>query len=346
MQRTRNVSKSRSLLNKAERWSRRNFLKLSLAQLAVLGGGAIAYKYRDQISAKVQSKLGGMAGHEHRGTTPTMAGNISPTAALREFDYGTVTQENGRTVREFKVEAQSVKIPLGNGLVLDSWTFNGRIPGPTFRATEGDRVRVIFTNKTNNEHSMHFHGLHRAEADGVEKIYAGKTTVYEFDAEPFGVQLYHCHVGNVARHISRGLYGMFIIDPPGGRPPADEVVLIMAGYDLQRQNQNQIYAFNGIPDYYMKHPIVVKQNRLVRMYVLNMIEYDASVAFHLHANMFDVYRTGRTLEPSEETDVITMGTAERHMLECIFPYTGEYMFHPHQDVIAQKGCMGAFQVIS
>jgi FtsP/CotA-like multicopper oxidase with cupredoxin domain len=41
-----------------------------------------------------------------------------------------------------------------------------------------------------------------------------------------------------------------------------------------------------------------------------------------------------------------MGTAERHILEFSFRYPGEFMFHPHQDAIAQKGCMGAFKVVS
>ncbi len=182
--------------------------------------------------------------------------------------------------------------------------------------------------------------------DGIKKVQKGETTTYEFDADPFGLHLYHCHIGNVAHHINKGLYGMFIIDPPGGRPPADEMVLIMAGYDVNRDNRHELYAFNAIPDYYMEHPIIIQQNQLIRLYVLNMIEYDPSVAFHLHANMFQVYRTGRTVKPSEDTDVITMGTAERHILEFSFRYPGEYMFHPHQDAIAQSGCMGAFKVVS
>jgi len=61
------------------------------------------------------------------------------------------------------------------------------------------------------------------------------------------------------------------------------------------------------------HPIPIYQNQLVRLYLLNMIEFDPAASFHIHANMFRVYRTGRTLTPSEETDVITMGTAERHI---------------------------------
>ncbi|NJR59356.1 MAG: multicopper oxidase domain-containing protein [Cyanobacteria bacterium CRU_2_1] len=77
----------------------------------------------------------------------------------------------------------------------------------------------------------------------------------------------------------------------------------------------------------------------------NMIELDPAVTFHLHANFFRVYPTGRTLTPTQETDVITMGTTERHILEFAYRFPGQYMFHPHQDAIAEAGCMGFFDVI-
>ncbi len=139
---------------------------------------------------------------------------------------------------------------------------------------------------------------------------------------------------------------MFIVDPPQKRPPADEMVLIMGGYDINEDHKNELYAFNGLPNYYMNNPIRIYQNQLVRLYLLNMIEFDAAATFHIHANFFRVYRTGMTLTPSEESDVITMGTAERHILEFAYPFTGRYMFHPHQDAIAESGCMGHFEVIA
>ncbi|WP_404784217.1 multicopper oxidase domain-containing protein [Altericista sp. CCNU0014] len=270
----------------------------------------------------------------------------TPLAMLRDFDRGTVRRENGRTIREFRVEAQTSSIKLDAAHSFITWNLNGRVPGPTFRATEGDRIRVIFYNRAGRSHSLHFHGVHPAEMDGVKPIRNGSVAIYEFDAKPFGVHLYHCHVAPVTRHVGKGLYGMFIIDPPQPRPPADEMILIMAGYDVNDDKKNELYAFNGLPHYYMHHPIPIQQNQLVRLYVLNMIEFDAAVTFHLHANMFQVIRTGRSLQPSEETDVITMGTAERHILEFSYPYAGKYMFHPHQDAIAEAGCMGLFEVVS
>lgn len=272
-------------------------------------------------------------------------GVASPLSVLRDFDYGTVTQENGRTIREFRVEAQSTPIQLNRSTSFITWNLNGRVPGPTFRANQGDRIRVIFYNKAGHSHSLHFHGVHPAEMDGIKPVKNNSVQIYEFDAEPYGVHLYHCHIAPVTRHVGKGLYGMFIIDPPTPRSSADEMVLIMAGYDVNDDRKNELYAFNGLPNYYMDNPIAIQQDQLIRLYVLNLIEFDPVATFHLHANLFRVYRTGRTLEPTEETDVITMGTAERHILEFSFHHTGQFMFHPHQDYIAESGCMGAFNVI-
>jgi manganese oxidase len=322
-------------------WSRRRVLKWGMGG----GLGAIGAAYGlnsvwSQNSANIIPPM-----------MPAMSGDLAnsgfnPVKYLREFDYGTVTQENGRTVREFRVEARTSTVQLNKASSFITWNLNGQVPAPTLRAKQGDRIRVLFYNKAGHAHSLHFHGTHPAAMDGIAPVRNGKVFIYEFDAEPFGVHPYHCHIEPVTRHIGKGLYGMVIIDPPTARPPADEMVLIMGGYDLNEDRKNELYAFNGLPNYYMQHPIPIQQDRLVRLYVQNMIEFDPAVTFHLHANMFQIYPTGRTLLPTSESDVITMGTAERHILEFSFKYPGRYMFHPHQDHIAQSGCMGMFDVIA
>ena len=318
--------------------NRRTFLKVGMAGIG-LTGAAIAFKQLSQVNFKARVIIPPLP------SDAAMASGINPMAVLRDFDYGTIKQENGRQIREFRIIADNSTLQLNSAVTFNTWNFNNRVPGPTLRAKEGDRIRVLFLNQGGHSHSMHFHGFHRSEMDGVKPVRHGAATVYEFDAEPFGVHLYHCHTEPVTRHIGKGLYGMFIIDPPKSRPPADEMVLMMAGYDIDDDRHNELYAFNGLPDYYMMHPIPIYQNQLIRLYLLNMIEFDVAATFHLHANMFQVYPTGRTLKPTEETDVITMGTAERHILEFSFRYPGKYMFHPHQDYIAEAGCMGVFDVI-
>ncbi len=322
--------------------TRRQLLRAGLILGAGAGGTAIAIPWLSgkSRSAKTAVQQGKVVSKQF----PVEVSGFTPMSAVREFDYGTVTQENGRTVREFRVEAKSGELQLNDITKFITWNLNDRIPGPTFRATEGDRIRVVFHNKAGHAHSMHFHGEHPSAMDGIKPVRNGQIFIYEFDAEPYGVQLYHCHVAPVARHIGKGLYGMFIIDPREARPPADEIVLIMAGYDVNNDQKNELYAFNGIPHYFMHHPIPIQQDQLVRLYILNLIEYDPVATFHLHANLFRVNPTGRSMTTSLETDVITMGTAERHILEFSYHETGKFMFHPHQDPIAEAGCMGYFDV--
>jgi len=325
---------------KGKPWSRRQVLQMGLAGGIGIAGAGIA------LQTLMPKRTSQVRVPPIPSDTPNFGNSINPMAMLRDFDYGTVKRENGRTIREFRMVASTSTLQLNSAVTFNTWNVNGRVPGPTLRAREGDRIRVLFHNKGGHSHSLHFHGVHPSEMDGVKPIANGSATIYEFDAEPYGVHLYHCHVEPVTRHIGKGLYGMFIIDPPGGRPPADEMVLIMAGYDIDDDNRNELYAFNGLPHYYMHHPIPIYKDQLIRLYVLNMIELEAAVTFHLHANFFDVFRTGMTLTPSEKADVITMGVAERHILEFAFRYPGKYMFHPHQDALAQAGCMGQFEVIS
>jgi FtsP/CotA-like multicopper oxidase with cupredoxin domain len=317
--------------------SRRQLLKLGVASAGLTGTAALWHTLNSQSKSSVR-----VPPLEIEATNQV----AHPMQMLRNFDYGTVKQENGRNVREFQLTAGISVIQLNSAVAYNVWDLNGRIPGPTLRAKQGDRVRILFLNKGGHSHSLHFHGVHPAEMDGVRPVSNGSATIYEFDAEPYGIHLYHCHISPVTRHIAKGLYGMFIIDPPTPRPPADEIVLVMAGYDINDDSRNEYYAFNGLPHHYMDHPIPIYQNQLIRLYVLNIIEYDPAVTFHLHANFFDIYRGGMTMTPSEKADVITMGVAERHILEFSFRYPGKYMFHPHQDAIAENGCMGQFQVIA
>lgn len=323
----------------ASRWPRRKILQWGLGG----GFGAFSLAYGAQsIDRRHQVKIPSMP----EMSAELASSGFSPVKYLRNFDYGTVTQENGRTVREFRVEARTSTVQLNKASSFITWNLNGQVPAPTLRAKEGDRIRVIFYNKAGHAHSLHFHGVHPANMDGIKPVKNNKVFIYEFDAEPYGVHPYHCHIEPVTRHIGKGLYGMLIIDPPTLRPPADEMVLIMGGYDLNEDRRNELFAFNGLPNYYMHHPIPIQQNQLVRLYIQNMIEFEPVATFHLHANMFQVYPTGRTLTAAYESDVITMGTAERHILEFSFKYPGKYMFHPHQDYLAQAGCMGFFDVLA
>jgi FtsP/CotA-like multicopper oxidase with cupredoxin domain len=272
---------------------------------------------------------------------------IDPMEYLRTFNNGRVsTLANSTTIREFTLIASDNKImEISPGIFYNVWTFNGTVPGPTIRATEGDLVRINFINNGSKPHSIHFHGIHRSEMDGVfDMVGPGGRFVYEFYAQPFGVFPYHCHMQPLEEHISHGLYGVYIVDPKTPRPPADEMVMVMNGYDTDSDRENNFYTVNGIPYYYMHHPIQIEKDRLVRVYLVNMLEFDPINNFHLHANMYQLYRSGTSLTPNEYTDMVTMSQGERGILEFTYKYTGPYMFHAHKTEFGEKGWMGTFLV--
>ncbi|MBI2844917.1 MAG: multicopper oxidase domain-containing protein, partial [Chloroflexi bacterium] len=236
-------------------------------------------------------------------------------------------------------------IEVAPGVFFPAWTYNGHVPGPTLRATEGDLLRIHFTNNGAMPHTIHFHGFHSANMDGVfELVGTGQSFTYEFTADPFGLHLYHCHTMPLKRHIHRGLYGTFIIDPKQGRPPAKELVMVMNGFDTNFDGENEFYAVNTVPLYHLYNPIPLKVNQPVRIYLVNILEFDLINSLHTHANFFNFYRTGTRLEPSDFTDTVMLCQAERGIMELAYRFPGEFMFHAHQSEFAELGWMGLFKV--
>jgi len=273
---------------------------------------------------------------------------FDPEKYLREFNYGRISKlEDGRTLREFTIIAEDDKImEVSPGVFYNVWTFNGTVPGPTIRATEGDLIRIHFINNGSKEHTMHFHGIHRAEMDGVfEPVGSGGGRfTYEFEAGPVGVHPYHCHVMPLEEHIAHGLYGVYIVDPKEGRSAADEMVMVLNGLDTDFDTENNFYAANTIPFYYQHHPIQINTNELIRVYVVNMVEFDPINNLHLHGNLYYYYPTGTDTVPSTYTDMITLSQTERGIMEFEYTYPGKYLFHAHKVEFSEKGWVGIFLV--
>jgi FtsP/CotA-like multicopper oxidase with cupredoxin domain len=248
-------------------------------------------------------------------------------------------------VREYKVFAQDVEIEVAKGVFYPAWTYNGTVPGPVIRATEGDLLRVHFTNGGTHPHTIHFHGIHPANMDGVfEVVQIGDTFTYEFVAGPAAMHLYHCHATPLKKHIAKGLYGALIVDPKEPRPPARELVMVMNGFDTDGDGENNFYTVNGKAFFYAKYPIRVTKGELVRIYLANLTEFDLVNSLHVHANFFRYYPTGST-DHFEYTDTVMLCQGQRGIIEVEFPHAGYFMFHAHQSEFAELGWMGFFEVV-
>ncbi len=295
---------------------------------------------------------------------------FDPHAILTDWDVGTEsTLPDGGRLREYEITATDVEIEIAPGVFFPAWTYNGRVPGPTIRATEGDLIRIRFRNAGSHPHTMHFHGIHAARMDGVPgagQVAPGEEFTYEFHALPFGCHLYHCHSIPLKRHIHKGLYGAFIVDPDPARHPEasdvarsrllgteenaawQEMMMVANGFDTNFDDENEFYAVNTIAHAYQKRPIRVEREQPIRVYFINITEFDAVNSFHLHGNFFDYYDHGTTLTPTLRiVDTVMLCQAQRGILEISFRdhEPGLYMFHAHQSEFAELGWMSMFEVV-
>jgi FtsP/CotA-like multicopper oxidase with cupredoxin domain len=103
-------------------------------------------------------------------------------------------------------------------MVVNCWGYNGQTPGPTIEAVEGDRVRILVTNRLPEHTSIHWHGVFLPSGmDGVgglsqPQIKPGETYAYEFTLRQHGTHMYHPHADETVQ-MAMGMMGFFIIHP-------------------------------------------------------------------------------------------------------------------------------------
>jgi FtsP/CotA-like multicopper oxidase with cupredoxin domain len=363
-----------------ERLSRRDFLKAVLTSGLAITGIAAGERAAGKSHQKSRnsSPVGQMEGHAEGvfgavGRVNDEANGFNPHDMLYDWDYGQVSSlPNGQTLREYNIVAVDKEIEIAPGVHFPAWVYNGRVPGPSLRCVEGDRIRIRFVNAGSHPHTIHFHGIHSASMDGVPGVGAGmiapgENTIYEFDAYPFGCHLYHCHATPLKRHIHKGLYGAFIVDPDPEKYQGEErevaktrnpmyaenqgyneMMMVMNGFDTNFDSENEVYAVNSIAFAFMNEPIQIRRDQIQRIYLINLTEFDPINSLHTHANFFDYYDHGTTLKPTLKTvDTIMQCQAQRGILEFSFKdfEPGLYMFHAHQSEFAELGWMGFFEVM-
>ena len=246
---------------------------------------------------------------------------------------------------EYTLIAENTTLEIAPGLRVDAWTYNGTIPGPTITATEGDRVIIHFINKTPLPHTVHLHGDHPSEQDGVfELVGANKTYTYDFIAQPAGALAYHCHVPPVMQHVRMGLYGAFIVYPKTPLPPAREYVLVDGEYDTQNQLNPlpEYYLFNGYTEQYHLHPLPAMTNETVRIYLLNM-GMSPAYGMHIHGTLFKAYPSGILENPPLKVQSWELASGNTAILEAKWPWPGKFTFHFH-GIPEERGAMGYFNV--
>ncbi|HJR85643.1 MAG TPA: multicopper oxidase domain-containing protein [Nitrososphaeraceae archaeon] len=219
------------------------FFALAMSFILVLS----TLNFSLNVPAHGQSSVSQISQEEYdkiKNCTTNLSKKPTPVEYLTHFNCGHVSKdESGKTVRQFTlIVEENQKIPITyEGHIFEGWTFNGTIPGPTIRVTEGDlvRIRVINSNENTHAHSLYSQPTHYVKNNAFTMtgqpggtISPGRSFTYDFAAGPYGVYPYYCHVEPIADHINRGLYGMMIIDPKEPRPQMTEMAMLLNGYDL------------------------------------------------------------------------------------------------------------------
>lgn len=254
----------------------------------------------------------------------------------------------GKTKR-FELTVKEADWELLPGVTTRAITFNGTVPGPTIRATEGDTVEIAVTNALAEPTSVHWHGLHVPNAqDGVagvtqDAIAPGQTYTYRFVAPHAGTFMYHAHGPNSREQIDRGLYAPFIIDPAAGDPiRADrEVILALQGWMVG----NGSGGADGMPgmdamsmayDYFTINgksfpataPIEVEQGQLVRLRFINPSQ--TIHPMHLHGtDMAVIAKDGEPLVQPQRLNTLDLLPGDTYDVVFKADNPGTWLLHCH-----------------
>ncbi len=320
---------------------------MSHKKLAVLAGVGLGLALAVGFSAGRLTGSGATTGHtEHVAqTAPALPRAAAAPAAWEEMDRGheaTVKAFPAKTagqgaqplqprivggVKVFEVTAREVEWEVSPGVKRRAMAYNGQVPGPTIRVTEGDRVRIILKNELQEPTSIHWHGLILPNAmDGVPfvtqpSVRPGQRFTYEFVARPSGSHMYHSHFGS--EQVSLGLLGAFIVDPRDrSREPRVDLDVVMILNDGLHG-----YTING-KGFPATQPIVVKQGQRIRMRWMN--EGQLIHPMHLHGMpMTVIARDGYPQPQPWQADTINVAPGERWDVLVEATEVGTWALHCH-----------------
>jgi FtsP/CotA-like multicopper oxidase with cupredoxin domain len=275
---------------------------------------------------------------------PITAPNLRPATETAGGQPLLYQEENG--VKIFELTTKAVLWEIMEGVTVTAYTYNGTVPGPMIRVTEGDQVRIIVKNELPDPTTVHWHGVEVPNAmDGVpgvtqDPIQPGETFTYEFVAKPAGTFWYHSHFEG-DKQVGAGLYAPFIIDPkePEANPPVvDKVLMISESRMTDGQTfaampmagmEPNFFTING-KSFPATEEITVKKGDLVRLRLIGSGQFIHPM--HIHGFPFKIVATDG--HPVPETaqltrDTVSVAPGERYDIEFVATETGQWMLHCH-----------------
>jgi FtsP/CotA-like multicopper oxidase with cupredoxin domain len=249
-------------------------------------------------------------------------------------------------VKEFHLVAEEVSWEFAPGMVVKCWGYNGRSPGPTIEAVEGDRLRLIVENKLPEHTTIHWHGIFLpAGMDGVggltqPQIKPGESWVYEFTLRQHGTFMYHPHADEMVQ-IAVGMMGMFVVHPKrpiGPRIDRDFAIMVHEWAihpGTYRPDPNvmldfNIFTFNS-KTFPAISPLVVRTGQRMRIRYGNLSMNQHPI--HLHGYSFKITATDGGPIPAsaqwpQTTVPVPVGSTRDIQLVADVP--GDWALHCHK----------------
>lgn len=282
----------------------------------------------------------GAGGHSME---PIDAALAQPAAGDRGGQELAYTEADGFKV--FDLTPQVTAWPILEGVTVTAYTYNGTVPGPLLRVTEGDRVRVRVTNRLPEPTTVHWHGVEVPNAmDGVPgmtqaPIEPGETFTYEFVARPAGSFMYHSHFES-DKQVTVGLYAPLLIDPkePAGVADVDVPLMLSewrvvgdqtyAAMPMTGMDAN-FFTING-KAFPATETIEVKRGQRVRLRLMGIGQMVHPM--HLHGLPFRIVATdGHPVPEAAQLvkDTVSVAPGERYDIEFVASEPGKWMLHCH-----------------
>jgi len=224
------------------------------------------------------------------------------------------------------------------------WGYNGSTPGPTIEAVEGDRIRILVTNRLPEHTTVHWHGiLLPSGMDGVgglnqPHIKPGETFAYEFTLQQHGTHMYHPHADEVVQ-LAVGMMGMFIIHPKAGEtvPVERDYCFLLHNWavhpgtyrpDPSIMQNFDLWTFNS-KVFPAIDPLVARTGERVRVRVGNLSMWNHPI--HMHGVQYlvtgsDGGRWPQNLWRPETTEIVGVGQTRDTEFIAV---PGDWAFHCH-----------------
>jgi zinc transporter ZupT len=249
-------------------------------------------------------------------------------------------------VKTYHIIAEIKPWLVAPGIVVQAWTYNGTVPGPTLHVRAGDRVRVIFTNHLPEPTTIHWHGIDVApDMDGVPgmsqtAVQPGATFTYEFIAGEPGTYIYHTHFDDF-NQLDRGLYGAVVVDEKGPQPYDRDYLMLLSSWRVYSDAENY-FSING-KSYPLTKPYVVRSGDRVRIREINISGTEFHT-MHIHGHKFAIVSVDGQpvpLSARQKMVTVTIGPGETRDIAFVAnAKPGTWMVHCHVVDHMMNGAVG------